>query len=477
MIRAAEINCRRVAIFARAFLLVGIAGVSEAAEPSITTLVGEARPVSEKLVSQIRSSAVQESLTASPNGRRIAYVAKAGQKYFVVVDGKEEKQYDGIGKGIFAPVTKAFYWGTPIFSPDSQRLAYVAREGEKSFVVVDGKEQKPYDDINALSLTFSADSQRLAYVVGVGEKRSDDKQTVVIDGKEEKPYDWIGGLLFSPDSRRVAYWAGVGGRSLVVVDGKEGKPYDGAAQGEAPTCFPPDSWWVVSFHSLLFSPDSRRVAYKAVLGLNVFAVVDGKEREVPVPSNIYGGPIFSPDSQRVAYVVDSTQYFVVVDGKEEKHYDEIDEESLNFSPDSRRVAYSAKTSVREYPFVKRFFVVGGKEEKLYDSVAGLQFSPDSRRVAYVAHVGQQQFVVVNGREGKRYDDIEITPHFSPDGRWVAYGARIGAKHFVVMNGKEGKLYDDIVSGIIFESATTLHYLAVRNTTEGNDVYLVEETVE
>ena len=52
---------------------------------------------------------------------------------FVIIDGKEEKQYDGIVKG------------TLIFSPDSKHVAYRARAGNKQFVVVDGKEEKQYD--------------------------------------------------------------------------------------------------------------------------------------------------------------------------------------------------------------------------------------------------------------------------------------------------------------------------------------------
>jgi hypothetical protein len=53
----------------------------------------------------------------------------------VVVDRKEEKQYDGIGQG------------SPLFSPDSKRVAYGARVGNKWCVVVDRKEEKHYDGI------------------------------------------------------------------------------------------------------------------------------------------------------------------------------------------------------------------------------------------------------------------------------------------------------------------------------------------
>jgi hypothetical protein len=101
---------------------------------------------SERLVVQVDfSSWIQESFTVSPDSQRVAYGAVVSDKWFVVVDGKEEQQYDGIG--------------APIFSPDSQRVAYGAGVGNKQFVVVDGKEGKPYDGIVGGRIVFdSADS-------------------------------------------------------------------------------------------------------------------------------------------------------------------------------------------------------------------------------------------------------------------------------------------------------------------------------
>jgi hypothetical protein len=72
--------------------------------------------------------------------------------------------------------------------------------GDQWFVVVDGKEEKKYDNIGGT--IFSPDSKRVAYVAGVG-----DKEFMVVDGKEEKIYDAIVGTIFSPDSKRVAYVA------------------------------------------------------------------------------------------------------------------------------------------------------------------------------------------------------------------------------------------------------------------------------
>jgi hypothetical protein len=88
---------------------------------------GQERLVSrERLIAQIESSSwIEKSLKVSPDSRRLAYVAWAGDKRFVVVDGKQEKQYDGI-------ITKGV--GTVIFDfPDS--LHYLAIKGKSIYLV------------------------------------------------------------------------------------------------------------------------------------------------------------------------------------------------------------------------------------------------------------------------------------------------------------------------------------------------------
>ncbi|HUE97757.1 MAG TPA: hypothetical protein VMN99_00805, partial [Anaerolineales bacterium] len=53
---------------------------------------------------------------------------------FLVVNEREEKAYDLVGKYI-------------AFSADSRHLAYVARSGNQELVIIDGLEGKPYDII------------------------------------------------------------------------------------------------------------------------------------------------------------------------------------------------------------------------------------------------------------------------------------------------------------------------------------------
>src|SRR3972149_2001345 len=84
-----------------------------------------------------------------------------------------------------------------------------------------------------------------------------------------------------------------------------------------------------------------------------------------------------------------------------------------------------------------------KESVLMEGVSPssrLIASPDLRRVARIAREGNKEFVVIDGKEGKRYDNI-FDVVFSPDGKRLAYMARLGERDSVVFDGQEGKQYD------------------------------------
>ena len=132
--------------------------------------------------------------------------------------GSPGKPYDGIGAGSL------------VFSPNGQRLAYVAQVGKQQVVVVDGQASKPYKGIAVGSLVFSADSQHVAYAANDEEE---DAWFVVLDGQAGKPYEaWVTGPVFSPDSQRLAYAVAVDeAKQVVVVDGRESKAYNGIKVG------------------------------------------------------------------------------------------------------------------------------------------------------------------------------------------------------------------------------------------------------
>jgi hypothetical protein len=57
------------------------------------------RMVSERFVVKIAPSAILKTLAVSPDSQRVAYAAKPGSKWSVVVDGKEGKAYARFLKG------------------------------------------------------------------------------------------------------------------------------------------------------------------------------------------------------------------------------------------------------------------------------------------------------------------------------------------------------------------------------------------
>jgi len=83
-----------------------------------------------------------------------------------------------------------------------------------------------------------------------------------LDGKEGPEFDEISerSLTFSPDSRRMAYLGMIGIQGMVVVDGKAGRAFDRIA-GD----------------SLVFSPHSRHIAYLAARDRQVLLMVDNVE--------------------------------------------------------------------------------------------------------------------------------------------------------------------------------------------------------
>ncbi len=90
----------------------------------------------------------------------------------------------------------------------------------------------------------------------------------------------------------------------------------------------------------------------------------------------------------------------------------------------------------------------------------------------------KQVVVVDGRESKAYHGIKAGMlAFSPDSRHLAYGAQGDKGWVVVLDGQEGKPYENLLSlgggKIVFDTPGRFHYLATR----GQDIYVVQEQLK
>jgi hypothetical protein len=307
----------------------------------------------------------------SPDGVHVAYAANqggehrtrfytvTGGKWFVVVDGKLGEEFDSVG----LTTDEVFPTASPVFSPDSRRMAYAAKENKRQFVVVDGKKQAEADSI--LGLRFSPDSRHLAYTA-----TTNDRSTVVFDGRPQGDFDATGfDTAFSPDGSRFAFSASTGPKKwAIVVNGVKGDDYEMAG-------------------TPCFSADGERLAFIGRTGQKRFIVVDG----TPGPEfDFVGTPTFDPDGKDVSYVARNTgKYVVVHDGLPGEIFDLIlTEES--------------------------FFPVP------------LTRSPKSSALLYRAKQGEEWFVVMGDRKIGPFDYV-WRPRFSADGRKAMFGARKGGE--------------------------------------------------
>lgn len=341
-------------------------------------------------------------------------------------------------------------------SLDRRHVACATYQKGKARVVVDGVQgSTEYNYVG--QMLFSPDGKRLAYWA-----RRDWNRVFVVDGREtldeEIPWGLRSGadapaerLYFSPDGKRLAYVAGHNGKTKVVLDGTEGKVYK-------------------TLGDVIFSSDSKRIAYFGGVDHGIRLVVDGQEGPVyeeamaptdpedpnSVEGNIRRG-IFSADGKRVAYWGRRDgKWLAVVDGQEH-----ADAGPPRFSPDGLRTAFAKADQGAQYlrrveeilykspSGAKWSVVVDGSKVKEHDQAIDpfLIFSGDGKRLAYTLMGGKKERVVVDGAEGKIYEHVS-SPLFSPDSQHVAYRAWQGGKQLVVADGTEGKPYDTI-AGVVF----------------------------
>ncbi|MHB9105451.1 MAG: M56 family metallopeptidase [Armatimonadota bacterium] len=209
----------------------------------------------------------------SHDGSSLAVAAEKNGRAFMVVSGKAGPAHDGVKRPVFGTHGK---------------LAYIAIEGDRRHVVLDGTNEKPYRHIDADTLQFSPDG-RLAYVAQVSEHG----WTLVCNGSESPVYASINAVRFSPNGRRLAYTFSRNLQHDLVLDGK----------------IIPNAWRPA------FSPDSAHFAYISHRqGVNV-VVRDGQA--FPLPHNLIPDQLcFSPDSRRLlCLAADRGKPVLLVDGK------------------------------------------------------------------------------------------------------------------------------------------------------------------
>jgi Tol biopolymer transport system component len=412
-----------------------------------------------------------KSLAFSGGGQHLAFAARRGKAWMMVLDGKEPAQ-------TFEKLSE------PLFSPDGQRLVHFGKRQGKWSVIVNGEPLgAPFDELE--DAMFSPDGQRLA-VVG----RRGGKLIVTVDLKEGPPFDVIGGLSFSDDGRHVSYagadiktgFGGDKGLGRAVIDGEPGPQFEGEksssmlkAMATGPTSlvsgnFGDLSWRVHGVSAPVFSADGSRVAYVAHRDKdNEVVIADGQPG--PQFAAIVTAPRFSPDAKRIGYAARRAKddEVVVVDGQPGPRFASI-VAGPRFCNEGRHVAYVASEAGGARFLIVDGERVGGALLQGADFVSSLTFAPDGKRVGCIGIAGSfwagsgprslggsgkgvgrsaKRRVYVDGQPGPEYDTQNVSGlEFTPDSRHVIYvvhGLQEGSRKvsFVVTNRTEARRYDAV----------------------------------
>src|SRR3989338_88464 len=363
------------------------------------------------------------------------------------------------------------------FGENGHRLVFTAKKENKNYVVIDGIEYGPYDQLyKGGRLFFSDKGSRIAFI-----EEENNTFFVIIENIKEGPYNSIkDNIKFSPDGKRIAYVAD----GKAVIDGVKNENYNITNT-------------VVS--KLTFSPDSTKVAIVAVNNNDLFFpksfvyVFDGKKIIKYKEGN---GDIlnlrFSNDSKQIAYIVDKTisypyqsEEFVMVGNVKHKTYDRIT--SLDFNT-TGELFYEALENGQYFlvidnaeqirhesellpiisgPHGNLFYVIGGSIP-IIDAVPQnnpLEFIP-SAEFFFKARFGD--------KISKSYDSVySLRPAFSNDGTKVAFIVNELRKEFVVVGDYEGAQYDAIISDMIFSNDDTKLAYA---TLIGNEIWWIVDDI-
>ena len=366
----------------------------------------------------------KNSIAISPDKAHVTYVIKENEDFIVCVDGKPQKKW------------KKVVAGTPIFSGEKNRVAYIAADDKKAYVVVDGKSGPAFDHI--WDVSFSPDGKHFAYpaVIGTGNKK---KVYFVINHRViGKAVFGITQFKFSPDSRNLVYVALLeDGKWHTILNNKVLPGYD-------------------FIESITFSPNSKRLVYTAKEKDTKYIVLDGKKLKF---SGVQiGMSTFSPDSSRFAYALfnkDIQCWEVVVDGKKidamKKPF------GFKFSPDSKQFAFQGGESSQQLSMH-----INGVRSNVYSGCSDPFFSPDSKKVVYFAKEDEGWFMVVNGKKGRVYEEI-FPPVFNEKFGHMAYRVKIDDNRMRVMsNEKAGDVFDSVGTPFFSKDGKKLAYVVTNN---------------
>jgi Tol biopolymer transport system component len=433
-------------------ILINLAMVMAAVAISVAAAAEPPAPaVDEAAIKQLVADlGAKESAARDVAQKRLVELGLAPRPYLLVAAKSDDPEVSQRAKAILAATIEVtvkdlgFSPGRDSalhISPDGQHVAYVTGGNDRRILVCDGHEGPVWDQLELATIfpaavsRFSSDGS-LAYWAKKGEK-----SFIVIAGQEDKAVELPGGqrtlLARSADGKHMAYALAKNGQSIMVIDGKEGPPF-------------PSIFWGV------FSANSQTFAYQASLGEKKTVWVVGGQTLGPQTLGPYESTeawAHSPDGKRFAFAArENGKETFIVDGKEGAAGDPI--EHIIFSPDSKALVHVVRKGVGPDRLSSIF--LDGKEVGAGKVAQAPVFSPDGRQLAWATSDGEVHVLDIAAGKSARVAagagrDL-TTPVFSPDGKHVAFAAGQPAQAELKWNVHVddhtiGDMYD--ASGVMF----------------------------
>ncbi len=312
-------------------------------------------------------------------GKHIAFAAKKGEKWTVVVDGVEKYTHDGL------------LWPWSAWSPTLEGNSYIPQT-------------------RAAVLDFSPDGQFIAYPA----QTTDGKYAVFVNGKPGPTYPSVGNEIGFV-AGKVSYHAFTEDKKIVDVHGDQVLgPYDMSYKTKS-------------------SPDGNHYAFWAKRADKIVLVVDGKERDLPGALADY----VVANSGFLAYAYQSSGKYRVRVGDTDlpDSYDAVVEMTL--SPDGKKVAYWAQRDGKwvlsaggqEFPGFSGYYY--------YESGArrfSVMWSPDSQHIAY--YIRDDGGLVLDGQRLARFKppglmfQVFVDEHGRAVGSGMMSGPQVDSGAFV-----------------------------------------------
>lgn len=315
-------------------------------------------------------------------------------------------------------------------------------------------------------LCLSSDGMAAAYPTM--ESYTDQKYRLRVNGVPGPEFDAVGEVLWHPKERLVAYSAEHEGSERVVLGDRLLPPYESVRGLQ----FSPEGnlyywarkqgdWWLCdlngvvdrsegddppAFRDVLFGPNGKLAYWIDVRGK--WFVRHGSEEYGPWPGfqRIVGALRYA--SGALTYVTeDQDKVRVCMNAVAGQKFDAVGRPAV----DSNVLVYKARVDRKE------FLVVNGARGKAYDVgwpeegeyATYLEDVPvvssEGAQIAFVATEGNEEMVVVNDKEHRRFKRINGQVSISPATNCLVYGAQNGRDHFVVIDSDVLGPFEEIFS--------------------------------